>query len=82
MNIDFTIDNVRNPAYAENGDIDLEFDHPDFGWIPYTINVDDPDSTINNDALKSVVDKIGIKEYIAPEIPPEGGEASDIIGSL
>ena len=55
MNIDFTIDNVRNPAYAENGDIDLEFDHPDFGWIPYTLDMTDTDMTVNNDDLLSLI---------------------------
>ena len=82
MDIDFTTDNVKNPVYTENGDIDLEFNHPDFGWIPYTINADDPDTTIDNNALRAVVDKIGIKEFVAVEPPAENSEVADIIGSL
>jgi|TARA_Y100000015_G_scaffold21675_1_gene21012 hypothetical protein len=82
MDIDFTTDNVKNPVYTENGDIDLEFNHPDFGWMPYTISESDPDSTIDNDALKHVANELGIKEYVAPEIPPEGEGVADIIGSL
>ena len=31
----------RNPAYNENGTIDVEINHPDFGWIPFTASPDD-----------------------------------------
>ena len=85
MDIDFLSDHVRNPSYNSDGTINLELNHPEYGWIPYTINESDPDSTIDNDALKSVVNELGIKEYVEPDIPPEGDDsklAADIIGSL
>ena len=31
----------RNPTFNENGTIDVEIEHPDFGWIPFTASPDD-----------------------------------------
>tara|TARA_R100001463_G_scaffold135909_2_gene200069 strand:+ start:320 stop:736 length:417 start_codon:yes stop_codon:yes gene_type:complete len=31
--------------------IDVEINHPEHGWIPYTLNPEDEDNTIDNDAL-------------------------------
>ena len=45
MDIDFLSDNVRNPSYNSDGTINLELNHPEYGWIPYTINESDPDLT-------------------------------------
>ena len=33
--------NARNPMFNRNGTIDLELDHPKFGWIPFTAAPDD-----------------------------------------
>jgi hypothetical protein len=33
----------RNPTRNENGTIDCEINHPDFGWIPFTASPDDPE---------------------------------------
>ena len=33
--------NYRNPIYTENGAIDCEIEHPDYGWIPFTASPDD-----------------------------------------
>ena len=33
----------RNPVYNANGTIDVEINHPDFGWIPFTASPDDPE---------------------------------------
>ena len=76
------ITEVRNPAYNAEGLIDVEINHPEYGWIPYTLDMSDEDATIDNDSLKSMVDTIGIAEYVYPEIPPEDEEVKDIIGSL
>jgi hypothetical protein len=44
--------NYRNAKYInEVGWIDCEIEHPDYGWIPYTLDPDDADMTINNDEL-------------------------------
>lgn len=31
----------KNPVYNENGTIDVDINHPDFGWIPFTASPDD-----------------------------------------
>lgn len=33
------------PKYNENGTIDIELDHPDYGLIPYTASKDATDKT-------------------------------------
>ena len=47
------INNIRNATSlnAENTKFDVEIEHPQFGWIPYTLDPTDDDETINNDAL-------------------------------
>jgi hypothetical protein len=49
----------------EKGDIDVEIKHPEYGWIPYTLDVDDTDMTIDNSALTTLIgaDKTA---YVAP----------------
>lgn len=34
--------NYRNSKYNENGSIDCEINHPDYGWIPCTASPNDP----------------------------------------
>lgn len=31
----------RNPKYNEDGSIDVEIEHPLYGWIPFTARADD-----------------------------------------
>lgn len=35
---------ARNPVRLESGDIDLEWNHPSLGWIPFTASPDDPET--------------------------------------
>ena len=42
------IKQIRNPKYNAEGNIDCEIEHPDHGWMPYTIAIDDVDNTIDN----------------------------------
>jgi len=61
MSIEIT--EVRNAQYiTPRGDIDLEINHPEYGWIEYTIAVDDEDQTISNDALIALASAAGIAE--------------------
>ena len=78
------IKEIRKPAYNAKGDIDLEINHTEHGWIPYTINVDDEDETIDNSAITSIISKMDIKEYVAPSMPTddEAEEYEKIINSL
>ena len=32
---------IRNPRHAAGGRIDVEYEHPKFGWIPFTASPDD-----------------------------------------
>lgn len=33
--------NYRNPKYNKNGTIDVEIEHPFYGWIPFTASPED-----------------------------------------
>lgn len=43
--------NYRNAKYLADGRIDCELEHEVHGWIPYTIDPDDDDETVDNVAL-------------------------------
>ncbi len=62
-----TISEYRNAKYSrsDNSLTDVEINHPEFGWIPYTINDDDTDTTINNNSLKTLIGS-DIAAYSAP----------------
>ena len=78
------IKEYRNPKYNAEGNIDIEINHPKEGWIPYTLDMDDPDNTIDNVEFKKLVDKMDIAAYEAPDITtkPYETEADDIVSSL
>tara|TARA_Y100000593_G_scaffold91391_2_gene180036 strand:+ start:826 stop:1011 length:186 start_codon:yes stop_codon:yes gene_type:complete len=56
----------KNPAYNANGTIDVDINHPDFGWIPFTASPDDvePHGRQMFEDLKSEA-----VEYVPPEEP-------------
>ncbi|WIX31196.1 hypothetical protein QO259_10125 [Salinicola sp. JS01] len=63
---------LRNAAYAGNGTIDCEIEHPELGWIPFTASPDDPDERARG-IYQQILDS-GIE--IAPyEVPPVDVEA-------
>jgi len=61
------IEEVRNAKSLnkENTDFDLEIKHPEFGWIPYTLNPDDPDGSISNSELLSMMGS-SYAQYVPP----------------
>ena len=60
--------NYRNAKYInDQGWIDCEIEHPQWGWIPYTLNPDDTDDTISNAELLAEMEKRG---DVAPYVPP------------
>lgn len=68
MSIEIT--EARNAIYTDtNGSIDCEINHPIFGWIPYTLRDDDPDATVDNDAVKAI-----LGSNIAAYVPPTQAE--------
>jgi len=66
-----TITEVRNAAslQADNARIDVEINHPQYGWIPYTLDPADTDTTIDNDAVMAL-----IGDDFAAYVPPTQAE--------
>ena len=58
---------VRNARslQADNQRFDVEINHPELGWIPYTLDPSDTDMTIDNTELRSL-----IGSDFAPYVPP------------
>lgn len=64
--------NYRNAKYInDNGWIDCEIEHPDYGWIPYTLDPADTDMTVNNDDLLAAMSANG---DVAAYVPPTQAE--------
>ena len=64
--------NYRNAQYInDNGWIDCEIEHPEFGWIPYTLDPADTDMTVNNDDLLAAMALAG---DVAAYVPPTQAE--------
>jgi len=62
-----TITQIRNAAsvQADNARMNVEINHPDYGWIPYTLDPDDTDNTINNDEVMALIGS-NFTAYVAP----------------
>jgi hypothetical protein len=62
-----TITEVRNAQSmnAANTSIDVEINHPDYGWIPYLLTDYDTDTTIDNDAVMALIGS-DFAAYVAP----------------
>lgn len=51
----------------DKGWVNCEINHPEYGWIPYTLDPADTDMTINNDDLLAAMAANG---DVAPYLPP------------
>jgi len=62
-----TITEVRNAQSlnAENTMFDVEINHPEHGWIPYHLNPDDTDMTVDNSVLLELIGT-DFEAYVAP----------------
>ena len=62
-----TITEVRNAQSlnTENTWFNLDINHPHFGWIPYTLNPDDEDNTVDNSVLLELIGS-DYTAYVAP----------------
>jgi len=62
-----TITEYRNASSlsADNTRMDVEINHPDYGWLPYTIDPTDTDNTIDNAALLALIGS-DFSAYVAP----------------
>ena len=65
MNI--TITEVRNAQSmnVSNTSIDVEINHPDYGWIPYLLTDYDEDTTIDNAEVMALIGT-DFTAYVAP----------------
>jgi hypothetical protein len=57
--------NYRNPLYTENGWIDCEIEHPEYGWIPFTCDPSDTGALFDTAALFEEM-----RPHAAPYAPP------------
>ena len=62
-----TITEVRNAASlrSDNLAMDVELNHPDYGWIPYTLDPADTDMTIDNEEVMALIGT-EFAAYVAP----------------
>ena len=71
MSITIEIAEVRNATslQSDNLRMDVEINHPQHGWIPYTLDPADTDTTIDNDAVMTL-----IGDDFAAYVPPTQAE--------
>ena len=62
-----TITEVRNAQslQSDNQRMDVEISHPQYGWIPYTVDPADTDTTVDNAAILALVGS-NFGAYVAP----------------
>jgi len=62
-----TITEIRNAVslQADNLRMDVEINHPDYGWIPYTLDPADTDTTVDNDAVLALIGS-NFEAYVPP----------------
>jgi len=77
-----TITQVRNAQSlnSDNTRFDVEINHPDFGWIPYTLDPSDTDNTVNNSELMSLIGA-DFTAYVAPTQAELDAETADQVRS-
>ena len=63
---------VRNPQYNAANTVDLEINHPQFGWVPFTATPDDAEAYGRELYAQAVAGAFGpVAEYVAPSpVPP------------
>lgn len=61
--------NAKNPKYTIDHNIDLEINHPEFGWIPFTASPNDVEEIGRNLYSQAISGEFGpIAAYVPP--PP------------
>lgn len=58
---------IKNPKYNFFGTIDLELEHPAYGWIPFTANPNDVEP-IGKEVFDACI--AGVAGPVAPYAPP------------
>ena len=65
MSINITSFRNAKSLNSANNIMDVDINHPVYGWIPYTLNSADLDETINNDHLFKLIGS-NFEPYVAP----------------
>lgn len=65
MSINITSYRNAKSLNSANNILDVDINHPVYGWIPYTLNSADLDETINNDHLFKLIGS-NFEPYVAP----------------
>lgn len=68
------ITEYRNAAYLRNGMINVEINHPEMGWVPFTCTPDDTASLIDTVQLNALMLANG---DVAPYVPPTQAELDE-----
>ena len=73
----------KNPIYNRIGTIDVDINHPDFGWIPFTASPDDP-MAYGKDIYEHVLASgVPIAPYVPPpEAPPPPPSLDEQVAAL
>lgn len=62
--------NFRNAKYNEDGSVDVEMEHPEYGWIPFTASPDDVEAHGREIYQAAIAGDFGpVAEYIPPPEP-------------
>jgi hypothetical protein len=69
--------NYRNPIYTENGWIDCEIEHPDYGWIPFTCDPDDTGALFDTAALF-----VEMQPHAVPYVPPPPPSVDELAAAV
>lgn len=59
--------NIKNPKYNAFGTIDVEYQHPVYGWIPFTANPSDTE--VVSKEIYDIALAMGPEAYVAPPVP-------------
>jgi hypothetical protein len=80
MSITLTVNDIRNAAShsEDNTYFYVEINHPEYGWIPYTLDPTDADMTIDNTALRALIGS-NFSAYVAPTQEELDAKAADDI---
>ena len=74
------ITEARNGQYvsSDHTDFDCEINHPEYGWLPYSVTSDDLDETIDNEAVRTLLGS-SIASYVAPTAEEVATESANAI---
>lgn len=80
MSITITQVRYAQSLNVDNTRFDVEINHPDYGWIPYTLDPSDTDNTVNNSELMSLIGT-DFTAYVAPTQEELDEETADQVRS-